>query len=226
MKTFVTPDIVYLQEASGAWWRISPEKYQVLTKTAFQRKKVGPALSKLGRRLKGEPRGLEALPQGAASAAIEGVGFVRCPRTAQDWKDSLANLDLRPERFNFLTFVFDVSLAKRLARRRHLEVEHAMPTEEWWGRGWRGAIKVNQKHLQRRLNLSKPVIRGRLIDEVGEFTLLIDGNHRATLALARQVEVPFVMLSVQDTLDTVINAGAIRSLRTRRLRQAHAGQDI
>jgi hypothetical protein len=158
------------------------------------------------------------------SAAIDGVGYVRFPRTAADWRASLLNLDLRPERFTFLSFVFDISKAKRIARRRHMAVLHGIPEEDWWGRGWRDRIRVDPKHLRRDLDLTKPVIRGTLIDEMGSFSLLIDGNHRATLALSRGVEVPHVILTVPDTLDTVTNGGSIYALRTRRLRQQQAAK--
>ena len=217
---FVTPDVIFLQEANGTWWRLSPEKFQTLTQTAFRRESVGRALDKLGRRQQRAPAGLERLAPEKVSSVFDGVGYVRAPRNAADWRKSLLTLDLRPERFTFLGFVFDVSKAKRLARRRHLEVHRAVPDESWWGRNWRGSIKISQEHLQRRLDLNKPVIRGTLVDELGEFSLLIDGNHRATLALGRKVEVPYVILPVPDTLDTVTNKGAIRALRTRPLRRA------
>ena len=216
---FVTPDVVFLQEANGTWWRLTPEKYQTLTQTAFRRESVGLALDKLGRRQQRAPAGLEQLPPEVLSGVFGGIGYVRCPRSASDWRTSLLNLDLRPERFTFLGFVFDISRAKRLARRRHLEVHRGVPEESWWGRNWRAAIKVNPEHLKRKLDLNKPVIRGTLVDEVGEFSLLLDGNHRATLALSRAAEVPYVILPVPDTLDTVINGGVIRAMRTSRLRR-------
>ena len=216
----MTPDVVFLQEANGAWWRLSPEKYQRLTQTAFRRESVGRALDKLGRRQQRAPAGLERLSPEKVSGVFDGVGYVRAPRNAADWRQSLLALDLRPERFTFLGFVFDVSKAKRLARRRRLAVHRGVPVETWWGRNWRGSIKISKEHLRRSLDLNKPVIRGTLVDEVGEFSLLLDGNHRATLALGRRVEVPYVILPVHDTLDTVMNGGAIRALRTRPLRRA------
>jgi len=218
---FVTPDVVYVQDPSGAWWTMRAENFQKVARVAITGGDIGGGLKNWARRLRRTPRGVKGSDKLVWTQG--GMGFVRGLQTQGDWRQALKVMDLRPERFSFFSFVFDISRAKRIARRNKLRVLRAVPDEDWWG-GLRASIRVNQTHVDSRLNLGKPAIFGTLMD--GPLTLLLDGNHRSTRAMKEGKEMPYVILSLPQTLETIQTKGeSLRSLRNRVITVVHEKQE-
>lgn len=191
------------------------EAFQRVAHAAVTGRNIRAALNLWAKLLKRTPRGVKTEIDGDNRRvwAAGNLGFVRGMVTREDWRQAVIHLDVRAERFHFASFVFDISMAKRLARRHGSKIRTAVPTEDWWT-GLRPAIRVNPEHLAAELDMSKPIIFGTLLSSP-RLTLLLDGNHRATRAMQQGLEIPYVILTFQQTLKTIQKRGE----RLRRLRR-------
>lgn len=204
---FATPKVVYVN-VGDRWWRLKPSRIREYAKriTAGASVLSERGLTNYGRFLANRPRGLV---DGDASRPI-----LR-PRdwTNADWLAALDAMDLRDERFTWGGIQFDIPRAKAIATAAGLEVRQGVPEEDWWA-GSRAFIRVLPQRVAE-VKQDRPVIFATLVDTDGPFRVLIDGNHRATRAMQKGQEIPYVTLSVRQTLDAMTKSPFIKSIRRR-----------
>jgi len=193
VSTFAIPHVVFIH-MEERWWRLRPSQLRHLARAALMGKITPGLLSRwitsCGRLIPPPPAEVQ-LRAGVAVLAPAGWG-------PAEWHAALDALDLRDERFAWDAVEFDIPKAKALAVQGRNPVRQAIPVEAWWA-GARGRIRVRSVRVEE-VRQDRPLIFATLVDAEGPFRILIDGNHRATRALQAQTAVPYVVLSMRQTL--------------------------
>ena len=191
---FRVPHFLYVQ--SGAhWYRMRPS---IFCRVARHHGNV--QFHKVGR-LCPPPLGLKA-PEDDTFPINGPRATPHVHRTntwsAAHWRQALERLDMRPEQFLCGGVgSFDVVRAKGLAMGLKRPVKSGVPDDSWWHKG-ADSVTVEPHRLEA-VKFDAPVIFAEVLspEDKEVWRVLIDGNHRATRAMAEKREIEYVTLPLR-----------------------------